>query len=50
MIFAEQVEGDFRLYAAATEVPGGGHCAAIVVRDRSGQEVAGHEVFRDESL
>ncbi len=50
MKFAELVEGDFRMHAAAPEAPGGGHYAAVVVRDRSGQEAVGHEVFRDESL
>lgn len=50
MRFAEQSEGDFRVYAAALEAPGGGYHAAVVVRECREQGAADQEVFRDERL
>lgn len=50
MRFAEQAEGDFRVYAAALEGPDGGHYSAVVVRDCRERGATDQEVFRDESL
>ena len=49
MNLAEQVEGEFRIYAAAVDADGGeGFYAAVVVRPwRAPFEVANTEVFRD---
>ena len=52
MNLAEQVEGDFRIYAAAIEADGNaGFYAAVVVRPwRTSSMVAGRETYRDERL
>ena len=52
MNLAEQVEGEFRIYAAAIDAEGGaGYYAAVVVKPwRAPFEVASRETFRDERL
>ena len=52
MNLAEQVEGKFRIYAAAIDAEGGaGFYAAVVVRPwPTSSMVAGRETFRDERL
>lgn len=52
MNIAEQVEGKFRIYAAAIDAEGGaGFYAAVVVRPwRTSSMVAGRETYRDERL
>ncbi len=52
MNLAEQVEGEFRIYAAAIDAEGGeGFYAAVVVKPlRTSSMVAGRDPFRDERL
>jgi len=51
MIFDEQSEGDYRIYAGALEAPQGqGYIAAVVVNRVRGAVGAPREAYRDESL
>lgn len=51
MIFDEQTEGDYRIYAGALEAPRGqGFIAAVVVNRVHGAGMAPREAFRDEAL
>lgn len=48
MHFAEQRQGDYRIYGGAVESPWGGYLAAVVVMKEAGEQPA--LVFREERL
>lgn len=51
MQFAESIEGEYRIYVGALEAPGGaGYIAALVVKHRLGEHLAGHASYRDDSV